>query len=61
MGIHQQISAILMSSLQGPVLKADTWHLLPALRSPLCGSVPVLKALPLGVFGCEAPEVMSVG
>ena len=24
--------------------QAETWHLLPALRSPLCGSVPVLKA-----------------
>ena len=33
--------------------QADTWHLLPALRSPLCGSVPVLKAL--RGLGCGAP------
>lgn len=28
--------------------QADTWTLLPSLRSPLCGSVPVLK---VGVHG----------
>lgn len=34
-------------------VQADTWHLLPALRSPLCGSVPVLKA--------SGDEVFSFG
>ncbi|CAK9093419.1 Influenza virus NS1A-binding protein homolog A (NS1-BP homolog A) (NS1-binding protein homolog A) [Durusdinium trenchii] len=32
------------ASLEIYDIQANTWHLLPSLRSPLCGSVPILKA-----------------